>query len=218
MSLHQQLEALREQFSRTAPEGRVALYESKIAAMRTNFPLAQVSRTGDTAPDFSLPDARGRQRSLSALLAQGPVVLSFYRGGWCPYCNLQLRAYQEALADIQALGAQLVAVSPQSPDASLSTAEKNALAFDVLSDSGNQVARSFGLVYTLPEELQGVLRANAKALPDFNGDDSWQLPLTATYVVAQNGRIALDFLDVDYRKRLGTQEILDALRALLAPA
>jgi peroxiredoxin len=214
MSLAQQLDALRDQFSRTAPEGRVALYESGIAAMRANFPLEQVRRTGDTAPDFCLPDAQGRQRSLSSLLAQGPVVLSFYRGGWCPYCNLQLRAYQQALADMQALGAQLVAVSPQSPDASLSTSAKNALAFDVLSDSGNHVARAFGLVYTLPEELQMVLRANAKALPDFNGDDSWELPLTATYVIAEDGTITLDYLDVDYRKRLETEEILGALRAL----
>lgn len=214
MSLARQLDELREQFSRTAPEGRVALYEGKIAAMRASFPLEQVRRTGDKAPDFSLPDAKGRQRSLSSLLGQGPVVLTFYRGGWCPYCNLQLRAYHEALADIQGLGAQLVAVSPQSPDASLSTAEKNALAFDVLSDTGNHVARGFGLSYTLPEELQAVLTANAKALPDFNGDDSWELPLTATYVIAKDGTIAFDFLDVDYRKRLGTEEILAALRGL----
>ena len=115
----------------------------------------------------------------------GPVVVTFYRGGWCPYCNIQLRAYQAVQPQMVALGARLVAISPQLPDRSLSTAETNELTFDVLSDVGNGVARSFGLVYALPEELREALRSNNKALPGINGDESWELPVPATYVIAR---------------------------------
>ena len=120
--------------------------------------------------------------SLYDLLQSGPAVVTFYRGGWCPYCNIQLRAYQAVLPDITELGARLVAISPQLPDGSLSTAEANELTFDVLSDLGNDVARRFGLVWSLAEELRAALRSNNKALPDINGDDSWELPVPATYV------------------------------------
>jgi peroxiredoxin len=141
-------------------------------------------------------------------------VLTFYRGGWCPYCNIQLRAYQAVLPQIAALGARLVAISPQLPEQSLATAQTDELTFDVLSDVGNHAARRFGLVYALPEELRAALRSNNKALPGINGDESWELPVPATYVIAPNGRIALAYIEVDYRKRLGPDAILDALRSL----
>ena len=113
-----------------------------------------------------------------------------------------------------ALGARLVAISPQLPDGSLSTAEANELTFDVLSDVGNRVARSFGLVWSLSEELREALRSNNKALPGINGDDSWELPVPATYVVARDGRVALAAIDVDYRNRLEPDAILTTLRSL----
>jgi peroxiredoxin len=113
-----------------------------------------------------------------------------------------------------ALGARLVAISPQLPDGSLSTAEANELTFDVLSDVGNRVARSFGLVWSLSEELREALRSNNKALPGINGDDSWELPVPATYVVARDGRVALAAVDVDYRSRLEPDAILATLRSL----
>jgi peroxiredoxin len=100
---------------------------------------------GDAATDFELPDARGKTVRLSDRLADGPVVISFYRGGWCPYCNLELHALQEHLPQFEQLGASLVAISPQVPDESLNTAEKNELTFSVLSDVGNAVARQYGL-------------------------------------------------------------------------
>ncbi len=214
MDLEQQLAEYRATFARTAPPGRHALYEEKIAALRASFALDQALGVGDLAPDFALPDARGATVSLAGLLRHGPAVVTFYRGAWCPYCNLQLRAYQAALAEMTALGARLVAISPQLPDGSLATAEKNALAFDVLSDVGNQVGRSFGLVYALAEELRDALRSNDKALPGINGDESWELPLPATYVIASDRRVALAYVDVDYRRRLAPEEILTALRAL----
>ena len=143
-------------------------------------------------------------------------LLTFYRGGWCPYCNIQLRAYQAILPEMAALGARLVAISPQLPDGSLTTAQTNALTFDILSDAGNSVARRFGLVYALPEDLREALRSNNKALPAINGDGSWELPVPATYVIAPDGRIVLAGIEVDYRKRLEPDAILAAVKALLA--
>jgi peroxiredoxin len=214
MALQSQLDAFKAEFARTAPAGRAALYEAKIEDLRASFALERAIRTGDQAPDFTLPNPQGRPVSLGTLLEAGPAVVTFYRGGWCPYCNIQLRAYQAVLADISALGARLVAISPQLPDGSLSTAEANELTFDVLSDVGNRVARSFRLVWSLPEELRAALRSNSKALPDINGDDTWELPVPATYVIVRDRRVALAAIDVDYRKRLEPDAILSALRSL----
>ena len=161
-----------------------------------------------------MPDARGGYVRLNGLLAAGPVVLSFYRGGWCPYCNLELRALQQALPEITRLGATLVAVSPQTPDESLSTAEKNALAFPVLSDAGSATAKSFGIAYDLAEELRPIYTRFGHALPDKNGDEGWVLPIPATYVIDTDGTIALAYVDVDYRNRLEPAEILTALQSL----
>ncbi len=214
MGLQQQLDAFRAEFAHRAPAGRPALYEAKINELRASFALETAIRAGDKAPDFTLPDAQGKTVSLGTLLEAGPAVVTFYRGGWCPYCNIQLRAYQMILPDVTALGARLVAISPQLPDGSLSTAEANKLTFDVLSDVGNGVARSFGLVWSLPEELRAALRSNDKALPAINGDDSWELPVPATYVIARDDRVALAAIDVDYRNRLEPDAVLTALRSL----
>ena len=218
MGLEQELTAFRAEFERTAPSGRAALYSAKVEELRRQFSVNDVLAVGDEAPDFTLPDSRGRQVSLSMVLRAGPAVVTFFRGGWCPYCNIQLRAYQRALPEIAALGGQIIAISPQLPDGSLSVAEKNALEFDVLSDVGNVVGRSFGLVYALPEELRAAMRLNDKALPRINGDDSWELPLTATFVIAQDRRVALAYVDVDYRLRLAPEDIVAGLRSLAAPA
>jgi len=214
MHLQEQLDAFKSEFVRTAPPGRAALYEAKIEELRASFAFEAAARVGDQAPDFSLKDARGDLVTLSTLLERGPVVVTFYRGGWCPYCNLQLKAYQAVLPQMTALGARLVAISPQLPDGSLSTREANALTFDVLSDVGNIAARRFGLVYALGEELRAALRSNNKALPSINGDESWELPVPATFVIAPSGRIALAHIEVDYRQRLEPEAILAALEGL----
>ncbi len=213
LDLEQQLREFRENFAVTAPLGRVALYEAKIEELRSTFAKRTALWEGDRAPDFALPDAKGGVVSLASALAGGPAVVTFYRGGWCPYCNLQLRSYQALLPELASLGVSLLAISPQLPDGSLSTAERESLTFDVLSDVGNDVARRFGLVYSLPQELRDALRSNGKALPGINGDDSWELPVPATYIIAQDQRISLAFVEIDYRKRLAPQQLLDAVRA-----
>ena len=214
MGLQQQLDAFKAEFAHTAPAGRPALYDAKIEDLRASFAQERALGVGEPTPAFSLPNQQGQMVSLDDVLQTGPAVLTFYRGGWCPYCNIQLRAYQAVLPRITALGGRLVAISPQLPDGSLSTAEANALTFDVLSDVGNDLARRFGLVWSLPEELRAALRSNNKALPDINGDDSWELPVPATYVIRRNGRIALAAIEVDYRQRLEPDAILAALRTL----
>jgi peroxiredoxin len=218
MSLQTELDALRAEFIRAAPPGRAELYDAKVEELQRIFPIEKALKTGNHAPDFSLPNPSGRPVSLAGLLRGGPAVVTFYRGGWCPYCNLQLRAYQQVLGEITALGAKLVAISPQLPDGSLSTAEMNKLSFDVLSDVGNHVARSFGLVYSLPDELRAALTSNNKALPGINGDDSWELPLPATYVIAPDRKIALAEIELDYRTRLEPDSIVAAIRTLRADA
>lgn len=214
MGLEQQLAAFKAEFARIAPAGRPALYEAKIEELRASFAREEAIGVDDQAPHFVLPDAQDKPVSLSNLLQLGPVVVTFYRGGWCPYCNIQLRAYQAALPEITALGARLVAISPQLPDGSLSTAETNELTFGVLSDVGNKVARRFGLAYALPAELRAALQSNNKALPAINGDESWELPVPATYVIDRDRRVALAYIDVDYRNRLDPEDVLAALTSL----
>jgi peroxiredoxin len=192
------------------------LYQAKIDEMRAQFSIQAALKVGDRAPEFRLQNGLGIDVSLSSVLSRGPAIVTFYRGAWCPYCNLQLRAYQHFLPRFQEFNASLIAISPQIPDGSLSTAQKNELAFEVLSDVGNEVARQFGLVYKLPVELRDALASNGKALPPINGDESWELPVTATYVVSSEGRITLAFIDVDYRRRLAPETILEELRELSA--
>ena len=214
MSIKAELDAFRSEFmANVAPEIRDAMVRADMELAASGI-AQRALKAGDPGPDFRLSDARGGYMRLKDLLATGPVVISFYRGGWCPYCNLELRALQKALPEITRFGAKLVAVSPQTPDESLSTAEKNELAFSVLSDVGSATAKSFGIAYDLAEELRPVYTHFGHALPEKNGDESWVLPIPATYVIDRDGTITLAFVDVDYRNRLEPAEILAALQSL----
>ncbi|MEU0402262.1 peroxiredoxin-like family protein [Streptomyces sp. NPDC006197] len=169
---------------------------------------------GARAPRFTLASATGRTVSLDALLADGPVVLTFYRGAWCPYCNIALRSLQQHHADITARGARLVAVSPQIPDESLSLTEKHELAFDVLSDIGSDTAKQYGLAFDLPDDLAAVYEKLGFDLQRVNGGHPRTLPLPATYVIDRDGTIRWAFADTDYTARAEPADILAALDAL----
>ena len=171
-------------------------------------------KEGAQVPDFILPDARGNAVRLSHLLAQGPVVMTFYRGQWCPYCHLALRAYQQALPQLQAGGATLVAISPQTPDHSRAFAEKLKLTFALLSDMDNQVARQFGLVFTIDEAVRGAYKQVGADLPAFNGKDSWDLPVAGTFLIDQSGTVRLAFVDPDFTRRLDPSVIIARLEEL----
>src|SRR5260370_2483754 len=144
-------------------------------------------KEGAQAPDFAVPDACGNAVRLSHLLVQGPVVMTFYRGQWCPYCHLALRAYQQALPHMQARGATLVAISPQTPDHSRTLAEKLELTFALLSDRGNQVARQFGLVFTIDEAVRGAAQQGSADLPGVNCTECWELPTGGDFLVGPAG-------------------------------
>ncbi|MBN0042833.1 AhpC/TSA family protein [Streptomyces actuosus] len=169
---------------------------------------------GDSAPRFRLPSATGRTVALDDLLHDGPVVLTFYRGAWCPYCNLALHALQQHHAAVTARGARLVAVSPQVPDESLTLTEKHGLAFDVLSDVGSDTARQYGLAFDLPDDLAAVYDTLGFELQRVNGGHPRTLPLPATYVLDGAGTVRWAFVDADYTARAEPADILDALDAL----
>ena len=171
-------------------------------------------KTGAHAPKFTLTNHKGEIRSLPGLLEESVGVLSFYRGGWCPYCNMELNALQKVLPQIEANGAQLIAISPELPDNSLSTREKNELSFEILYDQGNKVAEEFGLVFILPEVLRPIYEKFGLDIPAYNGDDTFKLPMPATYIIGQDGQILYHFVDPDYTKRLEPADIVQELTEL----
>ncbi len=212
MSLSEQLSKMREQSASRIPSDVRATMRQAIQDLIASGIAQKSVAEGARAPEFSLPNAKGETVRLSDLLAKGPVVVSFYRGGWCPYCNLELKALQERLPEIADLGASLVAISPETPDNSLTSAEKNALEFEVLSDTGNAVARGFGLVFKLTDELKPIYEGFGIDLVKHNADESYELPLPATYVIDRDGTVRKAFVDADYTKRLDPEEIVDSLR------
>ncbi|HEY4094870.1 MAG TPA: peroxiredoxin-like family protein [Baekduia sp.] len=213
MSLADELQARFEHALATRTPEINATMDAQIDELRRTGAVRDAPRPGDAAPAFTLPDTHGATVESGALLAGGPVVLAFYRGGWCPYCNIQLRAYERMLPELGALGATLVAVSPQLPDGSLSTVEKNALTFPVLSDVGNHVARAYGLVFTVPEAVQRFyLDDKGVDLAAINGDAAWELPVPGCFVIGADGRVLLADADPDYTRRLEPAAILEALR------
>ncbi|WP_350431017.1 peroxiredoxin-like family protein [Shewanella sp. H8] len=170
---------------------------------------------GQKAPDFSLPNSNGQSISLIDLLQQGPVVVTFYRGSWCPYCNLQLRALQARLADIQALGSQLVAISPQVPDGSMTKDEMNNLDFFVLSDQDAKVASQYGVAWEVPAFLSQHMRVDRKLdLEAINNGNGSVLPIPATFVIDRDGVVTWRYVDVDYRTRSEPDDIIEALKKL----
>jgi peroxiredoxin len=208
-TLSQQLEEYLAGWMQRVPAERRAAMERHIAHLSQTGADRSAKRAGDRAPEIVLPDAHGQTFKLGTLLAKGPVIVTFYRGGWCPFCNLELKAYQAVLPRIAAAGASLVAISPEKPDDSISTTEKNALTFPVLSDVGQKVGKAFGLVYSFTDELRTVYDGFKLDIPDKNGTPGdWSLPLSATYVIGTDGRIMFADTSVDYRRRTDPLDVL----------
>lgn len=174
----------------------------------------RATNVGDTAPGFSLPNAIGATVALDDLLRDGPVVLSFYRGSWCPYCNLELRALQANIGEFEARGTRLVAISPQVADESLSLTEKHSLTFDVLSDVGTAVARAYGLSFDIPAELAAIHEKRGDDLIRTNGGHGRTLVIPASYVVGKDGIVAWAFVNGDHTTRADPSDMIAALDAL----
>lgn len=212
-SYEEGLNELQKNLAEMLPPEALAVFETDANTLKTKFSSILNLHKGDKAPNFSLSNAIGETITLDSLLKNGRVVLTFYRGTWCPYCNLQLNQYQQILNEIKSLGASLVAISPQTPDASLSIKEKNELQFEVLSDNGNIVARQFASVFKngkTPIETMTTLGI------DFDGhyaDDSQDLPVPALFIIEQDYTISFaQAISGDYRDRVEASNIISALK------
>jgi peroxiredoxin len=213
MSLKDQLAEYSAAWQQRAPTDAKAAIERHIEKLRTSSVVQTMLKVGDWAPSIVLRNANGEAVDVDKFLKGGPVIVSFYRGGWCPYCNLELKAFQEALPEIKAAGASLVAISPEKPDDSLSNAEKNALTFEVLSDVGQNIGRAFGLVYDISEQLKRVYQGFGLDIPSRHGvAGDWRLPVAATYVVSPDHTIIYAYTDVDYRDRADPSDVLKVLK------
>lgn len=184
------------------------------AIVSADAAAASALSQGDEIPAFSLTDANGKMVSSSDLLKSGPVVLVFYRGAWCPYCNLYLRSLQKSLPDIENAGGKLVAISVEEPDTSLSVVQKNELAYTVLSDPKLSTARKFGLVFELPAETNEQYKGFGIDLVKQNKMPKPELPISATYVVGKDGTIVFAHVDADYKKRAEPAAVIEALRSI----
>ena len=209
-----ELDAARARYrGQIIPKPALAVMDAETSRLAASHLTAHALKVGDAAPDFILPDAHGLPMRFRSLLVRGPVVVVFYRGGWCPYCNLHLRGFQRVLPQLRELGAQLVAISPQLPDNSLSTQEKNELTFPVLSDVGNKVARQFGIVFELSDQLLELYRQFSHALEWANGEGGKrELPIPATFLADHKGIIRLAHVDVDYTRRMDPDEVVETLK------
>lgn len=201
-----QEESLSEEVRKVLQRSVQRLVESELAESATGV--------GGVFPSFSLPNPGGHAVSSEELLQQGHLVVCFYRGGWCPYCNLELRAYQAVIEEIREEDANLVAISPQLPDESLTTAAKANLKYEVLSDLGNSLASHLGLVFELPTAVADIYLSAGYDLERINGNKSWALPIPATYVVRKDGVIVDAYVQPDHSIRKEPSEVIEILKQL----
>ncbi len=217
MSLQDQLDAFRTNLEAggppwNVPESARELMHRATAELIASGAATKALKVGDKAPAFVLDDPDGAPVSSAELLAKGPLVVSFYRGVWCPYCNMELQALQATLPEIEQRGASLLAISPQKPANSRRSQRENELSFPILSDAGNEVAAAFGLRFKLPDYLADLYKTAFKNdLEVVNGDASWTLPIPARFVIGQDGTILYAEVNPDYTRRPEPSELLPAL-------
>ncbi|KAL5333144.1 thioredoxin-like protein [Aspergillus crustosus] len=214
MSLAEQLVAVTAGFKDKAPEAiRVPIVKAKLD-FEKYFDLKSTIQVGDRIPDFRLTNAVGEEVSSADLRAHGPLLITFYRGSWCPYCNLALGSLQKHLTKFQEQGVALVAITPELPDYSLSLAEKHDLKFPVLTDRGNDYAKQLGLIFQMPDALRPAFEKFGHDLVEHNGDDSFSVPVPATLLVDKGGVVRNAFIDADYSKRLEPTVALEWIEKL----
>ena len=217
MALQAKLDAFRADFEAgkppySVPRSVIDTMHRATEELIASGAAARALQAGDAAPLFVLKDQRGKSVSAAELLAQGPLVLSFYRGIWCPYCNMELHALQEALPAFRKLGGNLVAISPQMTANSRKSMRTSEIEFPILSDAGNETAAAFGLRFALPDYLIQLYKSLKNDLPAVNGDTSWTLPMPGRFVIAQDRIIRYAEVNPDYTHRPEPANMLPALR------
>jgi len=213
-NLKEQLVAKAEEIATKIPEEPRGIMGQKTEALEMSGLAVKSVGLEHEFPQFELDNATGETIKLGVLLEKGPLVISFYRGGWCPYCNLELKALQNSLWAIREQGGDLVAITPEMPDHSLTTTQKNELQFQVLTDQSNEIARQLGIVHEVDEELDHIYKSFGIDVEAHNQDGKKELPLPATYVIDQKGIIRWAFVRADYRLRSEPAEVVDALSKL----
>lgn len=208
------IKSFQDELIPTIPEDTLNTLMSELQELITAGIAEKSIYKGSAFPAFDLPNANNELLSLNTFLDNGPLVVSFYRGAWCPYCNLEIIALQKCLPDIVAAGGQLVAISPQTPDKSVDQISNSQLTFEVLSDIGNKLAKDCGLVFSLPEALRPIYEAWKIDIPGHNGDESFELPIPATYIIDTDGIIRYAFAEMDYTSRLEPTIIIEQLKTL----
>jgi peroxiredoxin len=215
LPLQGKLDALKTEFeTKLAPPPVVATLHRATDELIAAGAADKALKAGDVAPEFTLPDPDGKPVSSRALLAKGPLVVTFYRGVWCPFCNFDLTALEEARAEIEARGASLVAISQQTAANSRKSQRQNGLGFPILSDHGGAVGAQFGVRWTAPDYLRELYKALSADLAQFNGEDSWTLSMPGRYVIAQDGVIAYAEVNADYTRRPEPSAIFPVLDQL----
>ncbi|TDU32525.1 peroxiredoxin [Panacagrimonas perspica] len=216
MTLQSRLDAFKSDFEGGKPpynmkREHIETMHRATAALKASGAAALARKVGDRAPAFDLPDADGNVVSSAERLARGPLIVTFYRGVWCPYCNFELQALQALLTTYERLGASLVAISPQTPANSRKSMRQNQVGFPILSDAGGAVGAAFGLRFALPQDLRDLYQGARIDLPAFNEDPSWTLPMPARYVIAQDGTIVYAEVNPDYTRRPEPEALLGVL-------
>lgn len=186
-----------------------AAVDRLVARVNENGGGENAPRPGEAMPPFLLPDETGRLVSLASLLVQGPVAVMFYRGHWCPYCRLNVRAVVQAMERIRAVGGQVVAIMPETQAYAEKFKAEGAVPFPVLTDLDNGYALSLNLAIWLGAEIQRLLAH--QDLASFHGNDGWVLPIPATFVVGRDGLVKARFVDPDFRKRMEIDDLVAAL-------
>jgi peroxiredoxin len=210
-SLGERLQLFADVSRRLRPEGQEAV-DRMVARLRASEAGAGAPLPGQPMPSFSLPDETGRLVSLEDLLETGPTAITFHRGHWCPYCRINTKALAEVQEQIFAEGASIVAITPEREAFGARLKADAGLRYPVLTDIDNGYAFSIGLAIFVGAEMETVMRKTGRDLPDYQGNDGWILPIPATFVVGQDGRVVARFIDPDYRQRMAVDDLLDALR------
>ena len=211
-SYQEGLKELKENLSSMLPAEALEVFEADAEALQEEHSSILKLQEGDKAPDFTLLNAVNESINLYEVLKVHRVVLTFYRGSWCPYCNLALNQYQAILPDIKEAGGTLIAISPQTPDESLSIKEKNELQFEVLSDNGNMIAKQFTTVHTNPEKSKVKMTELGYDYNSYYSDEDSEIPVPATFIIEQDGTVSFAKSEGgDYRNRVEPSEILNAL-------
>ena len=210
-SMNERLALFVESVRRIRPASE-AVVDRLVARLRRHNAGENAPKPGDPMPLFVLPDETGHLVSLTDLLAQGPVVVTFHRGHWCPYCRISINTLAKAQLRIQALGARMVAIVPDRQQFAAEMKQESGVNFPILTDMDNGYAMSLNLAIWVGAEMKEYMTSIGRNLPDYQGNDSWILPIPATFVVAQDGRVRACFTDPDYRQRMTIEDLIAALQ------